>query len=695
MELANRKNIGRWSRRALSAIAMASFIACALHAAGVVSVAFTYFPLGEVRPESGRAFIADITALDLRIDSARSERFRLLEDGREMGPASSPHALIRSSGTGHYSVWGGSLYFSASDGSSPATNGRSYVLAEPLAIPFVVVLAFAVLALTLAIPDARSAIHGGQQLSRRVRRIPFTDEHKAAAVALVLSFGLCLWQPWDRVSTQSIAAWPPAIRAAWALIALVALMIPYRETPRPIRIVLIAMSLLFGIWAFAMGLPEWRQLANAQLGPVDDFMLTYAKPIAVTTVLLSLFRPGLSVLPVILALAVWQSRNRLVEMTANSVVDFEPIAEWGLFLVFAFVLVMLLSQVARRLRLPFTLSESLILQNVFVFAIATHFGNYFFSGLQKVNLDGGAVYWVMNNPTWLLAQHARDMGAFPVHGADRLHNVIVEGFRAFNGIGNVITLSTQLAAALAVVSLPVSAAFMVVYDIWHLAVFATTGIFFWKWMILNGCCVFALRYVASPPLWFRLVMPLVVIVSPSFFSIARLGWYDSGALNLVTIEAETFSGRRVRVPSNFFGAHSFNVFANWGLATDGHPLQVRAFQSHIYGAVENVRDHDAARQCVLRPESGEPHPLPSLLALVRLSHRQALMEPDGMTKYDQFPHHVWSNPFSFSEFKMLDLRSVRRYWLVLQAICVDVADGKISSRTLLKNEMEVDIGLAR
>jgi hypothetical protein len=55
----------------------------------------------------------------------------LLEDGKVLGPAHSPHALIRERGAGRYSHWAGSIIFSTSDGSDPRTNGRVYSIASP------------------------------------------------------------------------------------------------------------------------------------------------------------------------------------------------------------------------------------------------------------------------------------------------------------------------------------------------------------------------------------------------------------------------------------------------------------------------------------------------------------------------------------------------------------------------------------
>jgi predicted dehydrogenase len=82
------------------------------------------------RHDSGAAWIADLPQqlwdeTDNNENPNRSS-LRLLEDGRELGPASTVHAAIRSYGDGRYSFWTNVVYFSSSDGTDPNANGRTY-----------------------------------------------------------------------------------------------------------------------------------------------------------------------------------------------------------------------------------------------------------------------------------------------------------------------------------------------------------------------------------------------------------------------------------------------------------------------------------------------------------------------------------------------------------------------------------------
>jgi Methyltransferase domain len=81
------------------------------------------------RPENGHCWQADLPAQVSDGDSpgcVHRSGLRLFENGTELGPPYALHDDIRRFGGGRYSHWGRSLYFSASDNSSPLLNGREY-----------------------------------------------------------------------------------------------------------------------------------------------------------------------------------------------------------------------------------------------------------------------------------------------------------------------------------------------------------------------------------------------------------------------------------------------------------------------------------------------------------------------------------------------------------------------------------------
>ena len=94
-------------------------------------------PPDNMTPNEGSAFTATLPRQNSVLFKSYSDadsgwprsNLVLFEDGSRLGPAHSPHIVIRSEGGGAYSHWGDGLVFSSSDGSDPRSNGRTYRVA--------------------------------------------------------------------------------------------------------------------------------------------------------------------------------------------------------------------------------------------------------------------------------------------------------------------------------------------------------------------------------------------------------------------------------------------------------------------------------------------------------------------------------------------------------------------------------------
>ncbi len=93
-------------------------------------------PPASMRPEAGHNTTAQVlVAVPFpyvvrwdTVDDPRASDGVITENGRPLGPGHALHDDIRTLGDGRYSLWAGGVYFSSSDGSDPATNGRRYAL---------------------------------------------------------------------------------------------------------------------------------------------------------------------------------------------------------------------------------------------------------------------------------------------------------------------------------------------------------------------------------------------------------------------------------------------------------------------------------------------------------------------------------------------------------------------------------------
>jgi hypothetical protein len=70
--------------------------------------------------------------------------------------------------------------------------------------------------------------------------------------------------------------------------------------------------------------------------------------------------------------------------------------------------------------------------------------------------------------------------------------------------------------------------------------------------------------------------------------------------------------------------------------------------------------------------------------LIRRYHGQALtmLHNKGRFEYDLYPHHVFSMPWFFEDFRNMDKRRIKAYRYENETLCLDFNDGKPQHRRL-------------
>ena len=141
----SRSTVGAAKRLAsITAVsAYLAFVGCFLVLAGRIRVSprgFARRVLAALRPpfkgdlvelthERGNCYVAPL-GRKLISDSNGRSRLKLFENGQELPFPHSSHDEIRELGAGRYSHWGDAVFFSSSDNSDPAKNGRRYSVRE-------------------------------------------------------------------------------------------------------------------------------------------------------------------------------------------------------------------------------------------------------------------------------------------------------------------------------------------------------------------------------------------------------------------------------------------------------------------------------------------------------------------------------------------------------------------------------------
>jgi hypothetical protein len=77
----------------------------------------------------------------------------------------------------------------------------------------------------------------------------------------------------------------------------------------------------------------------------------------------------------------------------------------------------------------------------------------------------------------------------------------------------------------------------------------------------------------------------------------------------------------------------------------------------------------------------------------RLWHRAILAELDanGRLAYDWYPHHIWSDPRRYDDFRDADKRKVVAYRWVRDAVCIDLNVHPARSRVVAHFEKLIRI----
>jgi hypothetical protein len=412
----------------------------------------------------------------------------------------------------------------------------------------------------------------------------------------------------------------------------------------------------------------------------------------------AIWRPSFVLLPNVAALATKAVSAQALGLRPLSPTDYMPLVEIAAFA--AIVILTWHACAPLRRAAPATVRSDAGLREVtsvaFLVSLGVHFANYFYSGWIKVTLDGAAPWtWAVENPTAILAEIATIGGFAPLAHWPAINEAMISGLWHFQQASNWIVLVTQLAAVAVIVSQRLSLLTIIFYDLLHVLIFLASGILFWKWILLNTVLVLCIRKISSEYFSrFAVVSVCVVLLAPTVFFVARLGWYDTEAFNRHVIWAVMEDGRQIEVPSNYFAITSISVAQNRIGETGAY-----GFPTRTWGTTQSNEVRLGARaECTFDAADAEPRRQAREEARVetflRRMHafRATTLDENGHVAYDIYPHHIWSNLFSFDAFAEADKREIVAYIYGIEQVCLlRDEDGMRIVRSPPSNYLRVDV----
>lgn len=322
-----------------------------------------------------------------------------------------------------------------------------------------------------------------------------------------------------------------------------------------------------------------------------------------------------------------------------------------------------------------------------------HLANYFFSGMAKLALDGGVTSWLLGNRLDLGVPVAIERGTFPFTVSPTATTAVENFLRWTNPIFMPVSFLAQIAAIAAPWRRKWAMTLTATFDVFHVVVYLAFGLLFWKWIAINLIILVTLAVISDED-WRRYgrkACIATIVVSPLFFKVATLAWYDESNFASAYFEAELDDGTRMRIPNAYFGTASYQVSQHRIYAPGG----AGHFNHSIWASYTNVADARAARECrPTTPNAPAQEKFGPVDAVKRYAaaHHAAVLDrinDHGIWNYYLIPHHHMPSPFVADPFYGVDKRRIETYFHVTESVCLDLQDGRLERRVLKRTEVPV------
>lgn len=524
-------------------------------------------------------------------------------------------------------------------------------------------------------------------------RIPGVQALSPAGRFFALALALFLLL---RGATDYVAQIDPHLIYAWCAAAVAAALglagVAYREIPafgvRFLRASTIFLLIYFLVEPFYM--PHTNEAIYPQATQVHDA----ARWIGVALAALGLMRPAAVFGS---SLALWMTRDLQTELTGFyfSTLDIRNVAEVIAFVTLGIALVVIRERRRGAASAQGVDTEAVARLSLMVIAagIGGHLANYFFSALAKLTLDGGVFSWLLHNHLEAGLLGALEKGTMPLAAFPALTQFTYDALASTHLLVNFVAFLAQLLALAASRRRVWVIGVVVTYDLFHLLVYLIFGLLFWKWIALNTIIIATLVTVRDDQ-WKRHgrnACTVFMFLAPLFFKTATLAWYDTPGFASEFFEAQLDDGRRMRIPSAYFGSASYQVSQGQFY----YPANDKHFDFTIWGSVLHWKELMDGRQCHIpeqRARSNESFgTLDKVARYVKSHHRYVMSRVDdrGMFNYYLYPHHHVPSPFVPDPFYDVDKRDIQAYYYVIESVCLGLDQGKLERKVKARSEYEV------
>jgi hypothetical protein len=190
----------------------------------------------------------------------------------------------------------------------------------------------------------------------------------------------------------------------------------------------------------------------------------------------------------------------------------------------------------------------------------------------------------------------------------------------------------------------------------------------------------------------RAIGALFVIFAPHIFTVAVLGWYDTGANNYVFVQAVDDAGKRYNVSTNFFEFYSYPIsHGDYGVPGAAEAFSTTRPNGGTYGyeTFVNARNCNVPAITKGRRDNLDPRFLRYLADYQILA--VWIQDHIGAFPYDWNIYHFYIPRYVGADFYRLDKHKVAAYIVRRESACLTFADGHLDQRIISTAEERIDV----
>lgn len=294
----------------------------------------------------------------------------------------------------------------------------------------------------------------------------------------------------------------------------------------------------------------------------------------------------------------------------------------------------------------------------FIILIGTICNWYWLAGLGKLELG-----WVGKNELYKLFLVTVDYNWLYFMN-DVFKNSIAEILKHNNTIIQIGAIILELVFPLIILINKRTAIFVLVsFAMFHLLVFFLSGIFFWKWIVVEIVVMLCLKN--NKNLWLSknrnqilLLYFVFLIASPLYFSFSKLAWFDSGIYNKYEFKVKNDQGEVFALEPSFFAPYDLSFAQNRFDFVNQDKIITSTFGSTIDGNILSLGQKEEIVEYVNL--NGKIKYNPKKIEELKAFLRTFIVNKQNQkrVKLPSAPAHIWQGPDRSKEIFNQQLDSV-------------------------------------